>query len=319
MRVGFAGTPDFAARILTALVEARHTIPVCLTQPDRPKGRGMREAASPVKQVAQRNGIPVFQPPTLKSAEAQAPLVPIPLDVLVVAAYGLLLPQSVLDWPRHGCLNVHASLLPRWRGAAPIERAIEAGDALTGVTIMQMNAGLDTGPIVSSAEVPIDGRETAGSLAPKLAEVGAKLIVEALRRLTNEGALTCVAQADAGASYARKIDPAETRVRWTAPAVALERKLRALDPAPGAYAWLDAERVKLWRGDAIRSRAPLEPGRIVAAGPEGIDVACGEGLLRIVELQPPGGRRMSAAAFLAGRKVGPGARFSAEGPPTAPR
>src|SRR5437016_383529 len=194
MRVGFAGTPEFAARILTALVEARHTIPVCLTQPDRPKGRGMRVLSSPVKTVAERHRIPIVQPPSLKAVETRAPLFPIPIDVLVVAAYGLLLPQSVLEWPRHGCLNVHASLLPRWRGAAPIQRAIEAGDGLTGVTIMQMDAGLDTGPIVSSATMTIDGAETAGSLARKLADAGATAMVETLECLRREGVLTNTAQ-----------------------------------------------------------------------------------------------------------------------------
>jgi len=313
MRVGFAGTPEFAARILTAVIEARHTIPVCLTQPDRPKGRGMREFASPVKVIAKRNGIPVFQPATLKDAEAQRALVAIPLDVLVVAAYGLLLPRSILAWPRHGCLNVHASLLPRWRGAAPIQRAIEAGDTTSGISIMQMDAGLDTGPIVSSVEVPIDAGETAGSLAQKLSYAGANATVQTLGRLEREGALTSARQSDEGVSYARKMDPAEARVNWTAPARAIERKLRAFDPAPGAYAWLDGERIKLWRAQVIGTEThPIEPGHVLAAGPRGIHVACGEGVLSVTELQPAGARRMSAAAFLAGRALRPGARFSSE-------
>ena len=270
----------------------------------------MRALASPVKVVAERHAIPIAQPPTLKAAEARIPLLSIPLDILVVAAYGLLLPQSVLDWPRHGCLNVHASLLPRWRGAAPIQRAIEAGDPMTGVTVMQMDAGLDTGPIVTSATVAIDEGETAGSLARKLADAGATSLVEALDRLGREGALTHVAQPTEGASYARKINSDEALINWTAPSVAIERKLRAFDPDPGAYAWLDGERVKLWRAKVLDDPIPHVPGIVLAAAPQGIDVACGEGVLRIVELQPPGGRRMNAAAFLAGRRLSPGARFS---------
>jgi methionyl-tRNA formyltransferase len=315
MRVGFAGTPEFAARILTAVIEAGHTIPVCLTQPDRPKGRGMRETASPVKVVAERHRIPVRQPPTLKTPQDREALFAGPLDVLVVAAYGLLLPPSVLTWPRHGCLNVHASLLPRWRGAAPIQRAIEAGDVVSGVAIMQMDAGLDTGPVVSKREVAIDPGETAGSLSIKLADAGAGSIVDTLRRLAREGALTYIPQSDLGASYARKIDTGEGRVHWTAPAPAIERKLRAFDPVPGAYAWLEGDRIKLWRASLVDTgRNSLEPGRVLAAGPNGIDVACGEGVLRILELQPPGRRRMTAADFLAGRTLHPGTRLSSDPP-----
>jgi methionyl-tRNA formyltransferase len=315
MRVGFAGTPEFAARILAALIEAGHTIPVCLTQPDRPKGRGMRATASPVKAVAERHRIPIRQPASFKAADDREALGAIPLDVLVVAAYGLLLPPSVLAWPRHGCLNVHASLLPRWRGAAPIQRAIEAGDAVTGVTIMQMDAGLDTGPAVSKTEVAIDPVETAGSLSIKLADAGAGAILGALQRLAQERVLTSVSQPNLGASYARKVDPAEAHVRWNAPALALERKLRAFDPVPGAYAWLDGERIKLWRASVVDARnAALEPGCILVAGPNWIDIACGKGVLRILELQPPGRRRMTAADFLAGRTLHPGTRFSSDPP-----
>src|SRR5438552_5345522 len=194
MRVGFAGTPEFAVRILTAIAAAGHTIPLCLTQPDRPKGRGMRPVASPVKAVAEGYGIAIAQAAALKTAEARSPLFKVPLDVLVVAAYGLLLPQSGLDWPRYGCLNVHASVLPRWRGAAPIERAIEAGDTKTGITSMQMDAGLDTGAIVATSEISIDARETGGSLTEKLAGVGASMVVETLGRLASKGSLTKTSQ-----------------------------------------------------------------------------------------------------------------------------
>jgi methionyl-tRNA formyltransferase len=315
MRVGFAGTPEFAARILAAVIEAGHTIPVCLTQPDRPKGRGMRETASPVKIVAEGHRIPVRQPATLKTPQDREALVTVPLDVLVVAAYGLLLPPSVLAWPRHGCLNVHASLLPRWRGAAPIQRAIEAGDAVSGVTIMQMDAGLDTGPVVSKREIAIDPTETAGSLSIKLSDAGARTIADALASLAREGVLTNAPQPDLGASYARKIDPTEARLHWTAPAAAIERKLRAFDPVPGAYAWLGDDRIKLWRASLVEAgNDTLEPGRILAAGPMGIDVACGEGVLRILELQPPGRRRMTVADFLAGRTLHPDTKFSSDPP-----
>ena len=314
LRVGFAGTPDFAARILAALIEAQHTIPVCLTQPDRPKGRGMRPIASPVKRLAEHHGLPVFQPATLKTIKARAPVVALPLDVLIVAAYGLILPQSVLDWPRYGCLNVHASLLPRWRGAAPIQRAIEAGDSISGVTIMQMDAGLDTGPIVSSASIPIASTDTAGSLSLKLADAGATAAVEALRTLAVEGTLTHTPQSDNGATYARKVTADEARVRWTQSALAIERKLRAFDPTPGAYAALNGERIKLWRAEVIPTSDRQQPGTITSAEPEGIDVACSEGALRVVELQPAGRRRMSAAAFVAGRTLAKGIRFTDEIP-----
>jgi methionyl-tRNA formyltransferase len=311
MRVGFAGTPEFAARVLTAIVAAGHTIPLCLTQPDRPKGRGLRRVASPVKAVAEGLGIGVVQPVTLKTAEARSPLLEVPLDVLVVAAYGLLLPQSVLDWPRYGCLNIHASLLPRWRGAAPIERAIETGDTKTGITIMQMDAGLDTGAIVMMTEVAIDARETAGSLTQKLAGVGAKAIAETLALLASDGSLTKTPQPSEGVTYARKIEPHEALVDWQQPAAAIERRIRAFDPAPGAYTWLDGDRIKVWAGKVIAPATQEAPGTVVANGAEGVDVACGEGVLRIVELQAAGSRRMTGEAFLAGRKPPIGARFAA--------
>jgi methionyl-tRNA formyltransferase len=310
MRVGFAGTPQFAARVLTAIADAGHTIPLCLTQPDRPKGRGLRRVDSPVKAVAATYGIPVVQPATLKTAEVRSDLLDVPLDVLVVAAYGLLLPRSVLDWPRYGCLNVHASLLPRWRGAAPIERAIEAGDTSTGITIMQMDAGLDTGPIVASTVIPIDPRETAGSLIDKLAAMGAKAIVETLAHLARRGSLATTPQPAEGVSYARKIEAHEAAIGWRAPAAAIERKIRAFNPVPGAYSWLNEERVKLWAATVIASATQQQPGTVVGIAAEGIDVACGEGVLRILELQPAGSRRMGSAAFLAGREAPIGSRFS---------
>jgi len=236
MRVGFAGTPEFAVDALAAIVGAGHTIPLCLTQPDRPKGRGLKLELSPVKVFALRHRIPLAQPETLKTDDARAPLLAIPLDVLVVAAYGLLLPPPVLAWPSHGGLNIHASLLPRWRGAAPIQRAIEAGDTTTGITIMQMDAGLDTGDIVATTATPIAPRETAGTLTHKLAVAGAAAIIDALSRLARDGRLPRVAQPASGVTYAAKIGRDERAIDWTQSPATLERKLRAFDPAPGAVA-----------------------------------------------------------------------------------
>jgi methionyl-tRNA formyltransferase len=313
MRVGFAGTPDFAARAMVAVHADGHTIPLVLTQPDRPSGRGMTVTPSPVKRYAVAHALEVRQPETLRTPGAQGALFAVDLDVLVVAAYGLILPQAVLDWPRHGCLNIHASLLPRWRGAAPIARAIEAGDTETGITIMQMNGGLDTGPMVCREAIAIESRDTAGSLHDRLATVGARLIVGALRMLERDGALETTPQPPSGITYARKIDRADRGIDWSHDAAAIDRKVRALAPAPGAVA--------MWRGAAFKvaSALPLErvaegePGTVAAVGAAGIDVVCGADeprrLLRLVELQPAGGRSMSANAFAAGRGVTPGVRL----------
>jgi len=312
MRVGFAGTPEFAARALTALHDGGYTIPLVLTRPDRPSGRGMALTPSAVKRYAAAQGLPVLQPATLRDADTQASLRAVDLDVLVVAAYGLILPQPVLDWPRRGCVNIHASLLPRWRGAAPIARAIEAGDATSGITIMQMDAGLDTGPILSVERVSIDAGDTAGALHDRLADVGARLIVQTLRSM-ERGAVPSTPQPANGITYAAKIERGERPVDWSAPAVAIDRKVRALSPAPGATA--------SWRGVPLRilSALPAEAtardapaGTVVAVHASGVDVACGGAtLLRLTELQPAGGRAMTAAAFAAGRALVPGARFDA--------
>ena len=327
MRVGFAGTPDFAVRALAALHARRHTIALVLTRPDRPSGRGLALTASPVKRFAQIHGMRVLQPVTLKDPAVQQSLIGTALDVLVVAAYGLILPREVLAWPRHGCLNIHASLLPRWRGAAPIARAIEAGDAVTGITIMQMDSGLDTGPTVVRREVSLGPRDTSGTLHATLAEVGAAAIAEVLALLTAEGRLVTIAQPASGASYAAKITRGDSRVDWAASPASIDRKIRALSPAPGAVAAWDGAAVKLWdalpldaamgapqrNAAAAKARADGAPGSIVAVGPAGIDVTCGAGdqvgLLRLVELQPAAGKRMPAAAFAAGRGIAPGARF----------
>jgi methionyl-tRNA formyltransferase len=314
MRVGFAGTPEFAALALEAIAAAGFELPLVLTQPDRPKGRGMRSESSPVKRLAETRGLPVLQPATLKTEEARAPLLAVPLDVLVVAAYGLILPPAVLSWPRHGCINIHASLLPRWRGAAPIQRAILAGDEVTGITIMQMDAGLDTGAMIKSTSVPIEHRETAGTLHGKLAAAGARSIVAVLTRLARDGALERTSQPATGATYASKVERADAAIDWSASSAAIDRQIRAFDPAPGAATTLGDLGVKVWCAEPIAFATAAAAGTIVGAGKEGIDVACGHGVLRLRDVQPANGKRMSAAAFAAGRGVVAGTRFG-EPPP----
>jgi methionyl-tRNA formyltransferase len=307
MRLVFAGTPRFAVPALEALAAAGHELVAVLTQPDRPAGRGLAAVAGPVKQAAQRRGVPVLQPPSLKDAAVQARLAELAPDALVVAAYGLILPQAVLDIPRLGALNVHASLLPRWRGAAPIERALLAGDPVTGVCIMQMDAGLDTGPVLLRDELPIAPEDTAGTLHDKLAALGARLVVAALDGLA-AGTLRPTPQPAAGVTYAAKIARDETRLDWSRSANELARRVRAFDPAPGAGARVRGVELKIWRAAVVAARGA--PGAVVAAGAEGISVACGDGgALRLEELQRAGGRRLPAAAFLRGFPLAPGDRF----------
>lgn len=303
MKIVFAGTPEFAARALAALYEAGHDIPLVLTQPDRPAGRGMTLQASPVKQLALSRGSEVFQPLTLKDEAAQEKLRLLAPDVMVVAAYGLILPQAVLDIPRHGCLNIHASLLPRWRGAAPIHRAILAGDAESGVCIMQMEAGLDTGPVLLSSSTPISAQDTSQTLHDKLAVQGAQLIVSALQRLP----LPAVAQPEAGVTYAAKLDKSEAPLDWRRPAAELDRQIRAFTPFPGTTAVLDGAPLKVWAA-LPRSESGV-PGTVLAADKHGILVACGSGSLLLTELQKAGGKRLPVAQFLAGHGVSAGARF----------
>ncbi len=310
LRVGFAGTPPFAAEALSAILAAGYAVPLVLTQPDRPSGRGLRLTRSPVKELAAARGIPVLQPPSLKLEVARAEALAVSIDVLVVAAYGLILPPAVLAWPRCGGLNIHASLLPRWRGAAPIQRAILAGDPVTGVTIMQMDAGLDTGPMVERIEVAVAPRENAGTLTAKLASAGAAAIVAVLGRLAHDDVLPVKPQPDAGVTYAAKIGRAEAAIDWTLPAVALDRVVRAFDPTPGAFAHWRGEPVKIWGAEPAIAAA-AEPGTVLAMGAEGVDVACGDGALRLRTLQPAGGRRMAAVAFAAGHAIALGARFGA--------
>ena len=310
MRVVFAGTPEFAAVALDALLQAGFTVPLVLTQPDRPAGRGMKLQASAVKQRALAAGIPVAQPQGLKldgkyagdAAAAREALQAADADVMVVAAYGLILPQWVLDTPRRGCLNIHASLLPRWRGAAPIHRAIEAGDAETGITIMQMDAGLDTGDMLLIGREAVRPGDTTATLHDRLAEQGGRLIVEALRAAD----LPPTPQPAEGVTYAHKIEKAESTIDWCQPAAEIERRLRAFDPFPGGVATLAGEAVKVWRAEVTAGRG--EPGQVIADGPV---VACGEGALKLTELQRAGGKRGPAAAFLQARPIAVGERFDA--------
>ena len=304
MRVAFAGTPEFAARALEAILQAGFEVPLVLTQPDRAAGRGMNLQPSAVKQVALQHGLPVHQPATLKTEESRAPLIAAHADVMVVAAYGLILPQAVLDTPRLGCLNIHASLLPRWRGAAPIQRAIAAGDDETGITIMQMDAGLDTGPMLLSRSVPITAQDTASTLHDTLAQAGAERVVSALQSLAT---LTPVPQPAEGATYASKLSREESIIDWHAPATEIERRLRAFDPFPGCLTTADGVQIKLWRGRCVEASGT--PGQVLAVGMDGVLVACGQGALLLTELQKPGGKRLPAAEFLRGFPLASGMRL----------
>ena len=307
MRVIFAGTPEFARSALAALHAAGHDIVGVFTQPDRPAGRGMKLQASAVKQFALEHHLPVQQPHSLRldgkypeeAAAAQAFIAQVQADVMVVAAYGLILPQWVLDAPRHGCLNIHASLLPRWRGAAPIHRAIEAGDAQTGVTIMQMDAGLDTGDMLMEEKLPILAQDTTASLHDKLADMGAELIVKAL---TQVGQFKPVKQPAEGVTYAHKIEKAEAAIDWTLSAQLLSQRVRAFDPFPGMTAQMAGEVVKVWHAhvlhDSVQTLKAATPGTLLAVNEEGLQVACGDGVLCLTQLQKPGGKRQPVADFV---------------------
>jgi len=311
LRVGFAGTPAFAATALAAILDAGYPVSLVLTQPDRPQGRGLRVAPPPVKALAEARGLAVLQPATLKSDEARAPVTRTALDVLVVAAYGLILPPAILSWPRYGCLNIHASVLPRWRGAAPIQRALLAGDRETGITVMQMDADLDTGAVIDVVRVAILPRDTSGTLQSRLADVGGKAIVATLARLAREGRLPATPQPAAGNTYAPKVGRNEAAIAWTLSANEIDRQIRAFDPAPGAFTALDGEFVKLWSAEPVA--APEEsaaPGTVLGTDSAAIVVACGTGALRILELQPAGGKRLPAAAYAAGRRLLAGRRFA---------
>jgi len=332
LKLIFAGTPEFAAVALRRLMQAGHDIVLVLTQPDRPAGRGLQLHASPVKQLALAHGVAVCQPRSLRldgrfaddAMAAQKSIVAVRADAMVVAAYGLILPQWLLDTMEQpggsgdaglGCLNIHASLLPRWRGAAPIHRAIEAGDARTGVCIMQMDAGLDTGAIVMCEALPIGHAgpqaDTTGSLQDRLADRGAQLIVRALA-LADTGTLPSQPQGMAGVCYADKVSKAQAQVDWNASAQQIERSIRAFDPNPGAWTTLGSDTFKLWRAQAqVASGDPTQPpGTVLAADATGIAVACGDGMLRLLELQRAGGRRLPVAEFLRGQSLSVGARMT---------
>lgn len=306
MRLIFAGTPEFSRQALASLHAAGHEIVAVLTQPDRPAGRGMKLTHSPVKQLALELGLPLLQPQTLKHPVIQTQLIGLKADAMIVAAYGLLLPQEVLEIPRHGCINIHASLLPRGRGAAPIQRAIEAGDAETGITIMQMDQGLDTGDILLMESLPIEADDNAGTLHDKLAQLGSELMVYALQRL-QDGYLTPAKQPEHGATYAAKIAKEEASIDWSAPAKLIERRIRAFNPFPGASTPFADGKLKIWSSHVCAGSGA--PGTVLPAAEGELKIACGDGALQILEVQQAGGRRLPAKAFLAGHPQTPGSRF----------
>ena len=309
MNLVFAGTPEFAVPALRALLDAGHTILAVYTQPDRPAGRGRKLGMSAVKEFALERGLRVHQPPTLKSEGEAATLRALHPDALIVIAYGLILPKSILTIPRHGCINVHASLLPRWRGAAPIQRAIEAGDARTGVTIMQMDEGLDTGAMLATAETPIGANDNAATLHDRLAGLGGRLLVDTLARL-ERGTLSPQSQEPVLATYAAKLKKEEARLDWNAAATLLARRIRAFNPWPVAHTTLDGQTLRLWHADA-EGEAPADqpPGTVLAADADGVVVQCAPGALRITRLQLEGGKVLDARAFLNGRPLPPGTRL----------
>ncbi|RTL29939.1 MAG: methionyl-tRNA formyltransferase [Rhodocyclaceae bacterium] len=307
LSVAFAGTPEFAAQALDAILKAGYAVPLVLTQPDRPAGRGMKLSPSAVKQLALAHGIKVDQPEKLRTDAQRARLADCAPDVLVVAAYGLILPKAVLELPRLGCINIHASLLPRWRGAAPIHRAIEAGDAETGITIMQMDEGLDTGPMLLRRALPIAADDTTASLHDRLAALGGDCIVEALAALQC-GQLSPTPQPAEGVTYAAKIGRAEADIDWSRPALEIERAMRAFDPFPGAVSTLRDTAVKCWKAQVVAGEG--EPGRVLAVDADGIVVACGRDALRCTVLQRPGSKRLPAREFLRGFPVSVGERFA---------
>jgi len=301
LRIVFAGTPGFAVPSLRAAAAGGEVVAV-YTQPDRPAGRGRGLAASPVKQAALELGLPVRQPDTLRTVEARAALRELRPDLMVVVAYGLLLPPKVLGIPRFGCWNVHASLLPRWRGAAPIQRTIEAGDAQTGVCLMQMEQGLDTGPVLLTLATPIGATETSGQLHDRLAGLGAQVLAEGLSLLRAGDLPMPVPQPQAGATYAHKLEKSEAALDWALPAATLARKVRAFDPWPVAEAEVAGERVRIHAAEALPVAHAAAPGTLLAASRDGLDVACGEGVLRIRSLQRAGGRAITAADYLNARR-----------------
>jgi len=302
LRIVYAGTPDFAVPALQALLDSSQQVVAVYTQPDRPAGRGRKLRASPVKELALEYGVAVEQPETLREAEVQEKLAAYAADVMIVAAYGLILPQAVLDIPRLGCLNIHGSLLPRWRGAAPIQRSIMLGDQETGVTIMQMDAGLDTGDMLLKKSLPITEQDTAASLHDHLAELGAVALLEVLEELAS-GSIRAEPQDEALATYAAKLSKAEAEIDWTQSAEQISRQIRGLNPWPVAQTNYHDQPLRLWMAQSMAGSSSVSPGTVVKEGPEGIDVATGEGVLRITRLQLPGGKPLVARDFLNGRSL----------------
>ncbi|MDX7923091.1 methionyl-tRNA formyltransferase [Aeromonas media] len=301
LKLIFAGTPDFAARHLAALLSSDHEVVAVYTQPDKPAGRGQKLTASPVKELALAHDLPVYQPASLRNEEAQAELAALGADLMVVVAYGLILPKAVLDTPRLGCLNVHGSLLPRWRGAAPIQRAIWAGDSETGVTIMQMDVGLDTGAMIRKVSCPIASDETSASLYDKLAELGPQALVDTLDAMA-AGDTVAEAQDDALANYAQKLSKEEARIDWSMEAVAIERCIRAFNPWPISWFEVAEQTIKVWQAEVIDSDHGQSAGTLLKADKQGIDVATGKGVLRLLTLQPPGKKAMSVPDLLNSRR-----------------
>lgn len=308
MRIIFAGTPVFAAQALAALLAENFDVVLVLTQPDRPAGRGMKMQASPVKLLAKQHKLPLLQPETLKSVTAQDYLRTFQSDVMIVAAYGLLLPEAVLQIPRYGCINIHASLLARWRGAAPIQRAILAGDRETGISIMQMDQGLDTGAILLQHAVTIESHDTSETLHDKLAHLGGQCIVETLQ-LLRRGELVAIQQNEKEVCYAKKIQKTEAEIDWRQDAVYIDRMIRAFNPSPGAFTYLHGDVIKLWQAEAISTHSG-QPGEIITTDDKEIIVACGQGALSLNILQKAGGKKLSAGQFLAGHSIHSGNGFS---------
>ncbi len=308
LKIIFAGTPDFAVPALAALIEAGHDVVLVLTQPDRPSGRGMKLKASPVKELALQHAIAVFQPETLKDVDTQARIEAVKADVMIVAAYGLIIPTNVLQMPRLGCYNIHASLLPRWRGAAPIHRALLAGDAETGVTIMEVVPALDAGAMVSKGVLPISERDTSQSLHDDLAKIGADLMVDAMQQLAEAGNLPATIQDESLVTYAAKLQKAEAGIDWTESADLISRQVRAFNPFPVAHAILNGEVCRIWMATQSDVVSNVKPGTILDIGTN-IQVACGKGALIVEELQLPGGKRLKAKDFIAGQNLKVGQQF----------
>ena len=298
LRIAFAGTPELAANVLQSLITSPHKIVGVYTQPDRPAGRGKKTSPSAVKNLAIKNNLQVYQPE--KAAQMNQDGLLETVDVLIVVAFGLILPEPVLRQPTYGCINVHTSLLPRWRGAAPIQRAIQAGDRETGITIMQMDTGLDTGPILAQAACPIEPTDTSETLTIKLAKLGGTCLLEVLDKMTEEK-LQAKPQDDAAATYANKISKPEARIEWNNPAIEIERMIRAFIPAPVAYTELNGLRLRIWQAELLDQETQQSPGTLLNCGKSGMDIATGEKILRITRLQPPGKRVQNIQEFLNGR------------------